>query len=144
MLGSWEDQEIDTIPLPSSQLSYPRGSTKVPIALYTSLWLDSVYKTVVVHLVWAQVPLPWDSSATVQAPAHPVQLTTGTTWGCEVTSLRPSEGVCRLGEPGRCQDYRTGQIILQQTRQQWYFIWSPPYIKLLLASLQGPPSHLQF
>lgn len=74
------------------------------IALYMSLWLDSVYETVV-HLLWAQVPLPWDSSATVPAPAHPVQLTRGTTWGCEVTSLRPSEEVCRLGEPGRCQDY---------------------------------------
>lgn len=71
VLGSWKDQKIDTIPLPSSQLGYSRGSTKVPIALYMSLWLDSVYKTVVVHLVWVQVPLPWDSSATVPAPCAP-------------------------------------------------------------------------
>lgn len=113
MLGSWEDQEIDTIPLPSSQLGHPTEAPRWGLGsclhrahcpLHVSLWLDSVYETVV-HLVWAQVPLLWDSSATVPAPAHSVQLMTGTTWGCEMTSLRPSEGVCRLGGPGRCQDY---------------------------------------
>lgn len=53
MLGSWDDQEIDTIPLPSSQLGYPREAASTgPIALSMSLWLDSVYETVV-HLVWA-------------------------------------------------------------------------------------------